>query len=139
MAINNFNEKPHFPFTYGDDVETDDKKLSIYIVNKLKEKRVQSYIGAVAIALLTLGSQAKPTNAIPPEYGEAANEMLNQAAQNGAAAAGGVPQVPPIGKIQGQMPVAPGNPQNVLYAMPIEQQRIIAAQQTVRWGGTRHA
>jgi hypothetical protein len=134
MAINNFNEKPHFPFTYGDEVETDGKKLSIYIVNKLKEKRVQSYIGAVAIALLTLGSQAKPTNAIPPEYGEAANEMLNQAAQNGAAAAGGVPQVPPIGKIQGQMPVAPGNPQNVLYAMPIEQQRIIAAQQTGRMG-----
>jgi hypothetical protein len=55
-------------------------RLSNYIVNKLKEKRVQSYIGAVAIAILTLGSQAKPAYAIPPEYGEAANEMLNQAA-----------------------------------------------------------
>jgi len=133
MAINNFHEKPHFPFTYGDEVENDDKKLSTYIVNKLKEKRVQSYIGAVAIALLTLGSQAKPANAIPPEYGEAANEMLNRAAQNGAVA-GGVPEVPPIGKIQGQVPVAQGNPQYVIGALPIEQQRLIAAQQAGRIG-----
>jgi hypothetical protein len=36
MVINNFNEKPHFPFTDGDEVETDDKKLSTYIVNKQK-------------------------------------------------------------------------------------------------------
>jgi hypothetical protein len=82
---------------------------------------------------LTLGSQARPANAIPPEYGEAANEMLNQAAQNGAAA-GGIPEVPPIGKIQGQVPVAQGNPQYVIGAMPIEQQRFIAAQQA---GGRR--
>jgi hypothetical protein len=34
MTIKNFNEKPHFSFTYGDEVETDDKKLSTYIVNK---------------------------------------------------------------------------------------------------------
>lgn len=80
-----------------------------------------------------LGSQAKPANAIPPEYGEAANEILNQAAQNGAVA-GGVTEVPPIGKIQGQVPVAQGNPQYVLGAMPIEQQRLIAAQQASQIG-----
>lgn len=133
MLINNFNEKPFFPFTYGDEVGNDDKKLSTYIVHKLKEKRVKSYIGAVAIALLTLGSQARPANAIPPEYGEAASEMLNQAAQNGAVA-GGVPEVPPIGKIQGQVPVAQRNPQYIIGAMPIEQQHLIAAQQAGQIG-----
>ena len=37
--------------------------------------------------------------------------------------------MPPLGKIQGQVEVAQGNPQYVLNAMPIEQQRLIAAQQ----------
>ena len=78
-------------------------------------------------ALLALGSYAQPSLAIPPEYGEAANEILNQAAQNGAA--GGVPAGPPIGQIQGQVPMAQGNPQCFISAMPIEQQRLIAAQQ----------
>jgi hypothetical protein len=35
MTIKKFNEKPHFPFTYGDEVETYDKTLSTYIINKL--------------------------------------------------------------------------------------------------------
>lgn len=60
MTITNFNEKPHFSFTYGDEVENDNKKLSNYIVHKLKEKRVQNSIRSVAIALLTLSSQAAP-------------------------------------------------------------------------------
>ena len=58
---------------------------------------------------------------------EAANEILNQAAQNGVA--GEVLAAPPIGRIEGQVPVAQENPQFVVHAMPIEQQRLITAQQ----------
>jgi len=59
------NNNPHFPFTYGDSVENDGERLSDSIVNMLKNKQVQSYIGAVAMAILALGSQAQPTNAAP--------------------------------------------------------------------------
>lgn len=83
-------------------------------------------MSAVFFALLALGSFAQPSSAIPPESGEATNEMLNQAAQNGAA--GGVPAVPPIGDIQGHVPGAPGIPQFILPTMPLEQRRLIAAQ-----------
>ena len=41
--------------------------------------------------------------------------------------AGEVLAAPPIGRIVGQVPVAQGNPQFVAHAMPIEQQRLIAA------------
>jgi len=123
---NNLNEKPNFPFTYGDR-NTHEVMLSDYVVELIKTKRFQSHMTAIFFALLTLGSYAQPSSAIPAEYGEAANEMLNQAAQNGVA--GGVPEAPPIGRIAGQVPVAQGNPQFVVPAMPIEQQRLIAAQQ----------
>jgi len=112
-----------YPITYGDDT-SDRKMLSDSIVDVAKNKRVQKHLGSVAAALFTLAMYIQPASAIPPEYGEAANEMLNQATQNGGAAA-----VPPIGNIQGQVPVAQANPQYVLPAMPIEQQRFIAAQQ----------
>ena len=128
---NNFNEKPNFPFTYGDK-DTHEAMLSDYIVELMKTKRFQSHVTAMFFALLTLVSYAQPSSAIPPEYGEAANEMLNQAAQNGAAA-GGTPAVPPIGEIRGQVPVVPPvNQQYQMPAMPIEQQRLIAAQQAGR-------
>ena len=61
----NFNKNPHFPFTYGDNVGNDGERLSDSIVNILKNKQVQSYLGAVAMAVLALGSQARPTNAAP--------------------------------------------------------------------------
>lgn len=121
-----------YPYTYGDD-RNDRKMLSDYIVDAAKNERVQKHLGSVAAALFTLAMYIQSASAIPPEYGEAANEMLNQAAQNGAAA-GGVPAVPPIGEIQGQVPVAQGNPQWVIPAMPIEQQRLIAAQQAGQMG-----
>lgn len=121
-----FNEKAHYPFTYGDK-NADEVMLSDYVVELMKTKKFQSHMTAVFFALLVLGSYAPPSSAIPAQYGEAANEMLNQAAQNGAA--GGIPAVPPIG---GQVPVAQGIPQFVLPAMPIEQQRLIAAQQAGR-------
>lgn len=118
--MKHFNEKAHYPFTYGDK-NVDEVMLSDYLVELMRTKRFQSHMTAIFFALLTLVSYARPSSAIPPEYGEAANEMLNQAAQNGDGAAGGVPAVPPIGQIQGQVPVAQGNPQFVLPAMPIEQ------------------
>lgn len=130
---NNFNTKPHFPFTYGDE-NADEVGLSNYIVELIKTKRFRSHVTAVFFAFLTLGSYAQSSSAIPPEYGEAANEMLNQAAQNGAA--DGVPAVPPIGEIVGQVPAVQGNPQFVLPAIPIEQQRLIAAQQAGQRGPT---
>ena len=36
---NSFNKKPHFPFTYGDDVTNDGQRLSDYVVTKLSEKK----------------------------------------------------------------------------------------------------
>lgn len=115
-----------YPITYGDK-NVDEVMLSDYVVELMKTKRFQSHVTAMFFALLALGSYAQPSLAIPPEYGEAANEILNQAAQNGTA--GGVPAAPPIGLIQGQVPMVQGNPQCVIPAMPIEQQRLIAAQQ----------
>ena len=44
-----FNENPHFPFTYGDNVENDGERLSDSIVYKLKNKQVQAYLGYVAL------------------------------------------------------------------------------------------
>ena len=122
-----------YPVTYGD-TNVDEVMLSDYAVELMKTKRFQSHVTAMFFALLALGSYTQPSLAIPPEYGEAANEILNQAAQNGAA--GGVPAAPPIGKIEGQVPVVPENQQFVLQAMPIEQQRLIAAQQMGKLGPT---
>lgn len=118
---NNLNTKPCFPFTYGDDNE-DEVRLSNYAVELIKTKRFQSHVTSLFFAFLTLARYAQSSSAIPPEYGEAANEMLNQAAQNGAI--GG--EVPPIG----------GNPQFIVPAMPIEQQHLIAAQQAGKVGPT---
>ena len=125
--MKNFNEKAHYPFTYGDK-NTDEVMLSDYVVELMKTKRFQSHVTAMFFALVAIGSYAQTSSAIPPEYGEAANEFINQAAQNGAA--GGVPGTPPIGRIEGQVPVAQGNAQCFVQAMPIEQQRMLAAQQT---------
>ena len=121
-----FTEKANYPFTYGYN-NSHEVMLSDYVVKLMKTKRFQSHMTAIFFALLTLGSYAQPSSAIPPEYGEAVNEMFNQAAQNGVP--GGVPEAPPIGPIAGKVPVNQGNTQFVLPAMPVEQQRIIAAQQ----------
>src|SRR5210317_818900 len=80
---NNFNKTPHFPFTYGDDIENDGQRLSDFIVNKLSEKETRSYLGAIFLAILTLGSQAAPSNAISAEYGEAAANVVKDIPQQG--------------------------------------------------------
>ena len=118
-----------YPITYGDDT-SHRKMLRNSIVNAAKNKRVQKYLASVVLAVLTISSYAQPSSAIPPEYAEAANEILNQAAQNGAVA-GGAPAILPAGQIQGTVPVAQGNSQCFIPAMPIEQQNLIAAQQAM--------
>lgn len=121
-----FTEKANYPFTYGDKTDND-VMLSDYVVELVKNKRFQSHVTAISFALLTIGSYARPSVAIPPEYGEAANDIINQAAQNGGL--GGVPAAPAIGPIEGQVPGAQGNPQFFIPAMPVQQQRLLAAQQ----------
>ena len=124
----NFNEKPNFPFTYGDDVINDGQRLSDYVVNTLSDKKTQKYLGSVAAAAFALGAHASQARAIPAENGETVNNIINQAGQAGAT-------VPPIGELQGHVPNVPGggvpegNTRCFIPAMPIEQQRLIAAQQ----------
>jgi len=130
--MKSFDEKTHFPLTYGDK-NSDKVMLSDYVVSAAKSKRVQKHLVAVVVALFTLGTYSRSASAIPADYGEAANEMLNQAAQNGAAA-GNVPAVPPIGQIKGQVPLALENQRCTISAMPIEQQHLIAAQQAGQMG-----
>jgi len=124
----NFNKKPQFPFTYGDEVANDGERLSDYVVKKLSDKKTQRYLGSVATAVLVLGTQVGEAKAIPAEYGEAANNIINQAGE--AACQGG----PPIGQIQGNIPDVPGagvpgGPSYYIPRMPIEDQRRLAAQQ----------
>ena len=132
--IHDFNEKPNFPVTYGDACIENEKRLSDYVVTVAKNKRVQNHLGAVVIAAFALGMYAQAASAIPAEYGEAVNDILDQAGRTGAAG-GGVPAAPPIGEIRGQVPVPQVNPQlHNIPAMPIEQQRLIAAQQAGQIG-----
>ena len=53
----NFNKKPQFPFTYGDDLVNDGERLSDDLVNKLSNKKSQKYLGSVAMAAFALGTQ----------------------------------------------------------------------------------
>lgn len=102
MSVNKFNEKPNYPFTYGDVETENDYRLSDYVVNKLKDKRTRKYLGALAAAVYALGSQAAPVGAIPPEYGEAA-----------ANAAQDMPQcIPPLGEVAGNVNPQGGVPNN---------------------------
>ena len=89
---NQFNNKPHFPFTYGEEVKDNGKRLSDFVVAKISDKKIQKYLAAVAAALFALGSQAAPSNAIPPEFGEGA---VNAAQGVGQQA------IPDPGKVEG--------------------------------------
>ena len=73
---NNFDTKPHFPFTYGDE-NADEVRLSNYVVELMKTKKFQNHMTAVFFALMALGSYAQPSSAIPPEYGEAVNNVVH--------------------------------------------------------------
>lgn len=94
---NQFNKKPHFPFTYGDNVGNDGKRMSDYTVNKFKDKGFRNHLGAAAFTVFTLGSFAGPSNAIPPEYGQAASNVLKDIPQQGVP--GGNTKVIPNGPV----------------------------------------
>lgn len=91
MVKNNFNKISHFPYTYGDNPVDDNVRLSFFVSKLMQNKKFQNYAIAVFVSVLALGSYAVPSSAIPPEYGEAANNMVGQVQQD----------VPPIsdGKI----------------------------------------
>ena len=78
MIKNSFNEKPHFPYTYGDLIENDETRVSNYIIDLVQSKEFQSYSASLAYAAYYLGSQAAPVRAVPPEAGEG---IVNAAAQ----------------------------------------------------------
>lgn len=85
--MSQFNNKPHFPYTYGDKVKDDETRISVKIVEQLSKKRTQNYLKSIVVAIIMLGSQAAPVNAIPPEYGEFAAEALKNVDQQ-------IPNVP---------------------------------------------
>ena len=122
------SEEANYPITYGDKQNINEKRLSDYVVDVAKDKRVQSHTLAVGAAFLTLGSYGLAARAIPIEYGEGANNVLN-AAENAAQGANALHAGQGVngdlnagGPIQGQVP-------NIVYAMPLNDQYRIAAQQ----------
>lgn len=90
--MNKINKKACFPYTYGDDVKNDDKRLSNYIVDKLSDRRTQQFIGSIMTTAIALGRQAAPSNAIPPEYGDATVNALKDIPQQLVPGANAAPQ-----------------------------------------------
>ena len=103
MVKSNFNNTPHFPYTYGDNPVDDDVRLSIFVSELMKNKKFQNYTIAVFVAVLALGSYAAPSSAIPPEFGEAANNVVGQVQQD----------LPPVGNGAGRVDLnlGPKNPE----------------------------
>lgn len=121
--MTNFDEKPNYPFTYGDK-NKDRQMLSDILVTVLKNKGFQSHMISVGFAFLSIMSYAQPSCAIPPEHGELVDDAL-KLGQNG------IPTTPPTGPVQENIPI-PGAHQAervILPAMPIEQQHLIGQQQ----------
>ena len=114
-----FNQKASYPFTYGDE-NAYEVRLSDYVVRAAKNKRVQKHLISVAFTLLTtLGMYSVPASAIPVEYGEAVNEMLNQVDAAAYVYVGAA--MPPIDAIKGQVLVLQPNSQCFTSAMLIKQ------------------
>jgi hypothetical protein len=63
----NFNDKPFFPYTYGDKIANDNNRISDVVVKIAKNKRVQN---ATSVALwfgFYVGSNSAPAIAVPIE------------------------------------------------------------------------
>ena len=71
----NFNTKPHFPFTYGEIVKNDNKRLSDQIVKFSSNKKVQQTASYIFWVVILLGSTAAPADAMPPEAGDFAARL----------------------------------------------------------------
>lgn len=129
MTKTNLNEKPHFPYTYGDLIEANETRVSNHVINLVQNEKFQNHCISVASALVTLSFYATPASAIPPEYGEAVNGIVNNMD----------PVVPPVGAgtINAQQNVLPkgvGEPGRVnLYGqnghLPINGQNPIGVPQ----------
>lgn len=92
MANSFFNEKSHYPYTYGDIVIDDGQRLSDQVIKISSNKKVQSTASCIFWTAILLGSTAGPANAIPPEAGDYA--------ASAAASYDGIPQIPD-GKLAG--------------------------------------
>ena len=132
MIKKNFNETPHFPYTYGDLPKNDEKRVSKRIVSLVKNKKFQSGVASVLYTTLTLGSYARPASAIPIEYGEVADQVLQNVDQAQAVPELGnaavdqaqqmmqhnpipehLQQVGQAGRVNLNLPIQPGQPLKV--------------------------
>ena len=82
------NQKDCFPYSYGDITPEDELRFSDYVVEILKNPKVQNYATSLALTFFALSSYANPASAIPPEYGEVASQFAENVQQ----------EIPPIGK-----------------------------------------
>lgn len=108
--MDNFNKKPCYPITYGDS-DGDNTKISDYVVYVVKSEKFQRYMGSVGFAVLAVASRAHPVAAIPPEYGEAAANIVEGVGQN----------VPPLGDLAGTTNVGANAAQGAAQAGGIYQ------------------
>ena len=131
----NFTTKSHFPYTYGDNT-SDEIRLSDWIVELMKTKKFQNHMTSVFFALLALGSYTQPSLGIPPEYGEAVNDVVNgmdqvipnvalaEEAAKAANAARGNPipnqfgQIGQGGRVNFNAPIPPNNMQVPAWRLP---------------------
>ena len=118
MALYN---KPHYPYTYGDEMINDGERLSDYVVEKFKDKEFTHYLTAVVLAVIALGSQAAPSNAIPPDYGEAAATATQGVGQQAVNIGNG--QAHAAQQLPAQSQVKPNNP--IVQQVPGQQNQCI--------------
>lgn len=96
MLTNNFNEKCHYTYIYGNKIMDDDQRLSNHAVKFSCNKKVQQTLSVLFQTTIYLGSTAAPASALPPEAGDFA----------AAAAAGTEQTVPTLGTVAGTENVA---------------------------------
>ena len=77
---NKFNNKPLFPYTYGDLVENDDRRFSYKVINLIGSQEFQKRFFVIVSIAGMLGSSATVGNAMPPEAGAPIVELAEQGA-----------------------------------------------------------
>lgn len=80
MRSNKFNNKACFPYTYGDLVENDEKRLSHKIVNLIKSQEFQKRFFVILSIATMLGPSVTIANAMPAEAGAPIAELAEQTA-----------------------------------------------------------
>ena len=69
-----------FPVDYGDSPLDNEDRLSVSVVKVIKSKRFGDTLSGLFSVILILGSNARPTNAIPVEAGECIAQAAAEAA-----------------------------------------------------------